>query len=452
MARGGTVGLLGLGLALAAVSSASAATLQRVGASNYDNPTYVTSDPGNPDRLFVTELEGTIRVSSASGTADFLDLADKVEASGEQGLFSMAFAPDFFQSGLFYVAYTAEGGGALTLDEYREAATPAATEATRRPVASIPSPENSNHNGGQLQFGPDGLLYWSTGDDAVGANAQNTGSLLGKILRLDPRQVPAQPEIWALGLRNPWRFSFDRATGTAYIADVGESTWEEVNVGVPGADYGWNDCEGFEDLAGDCSSPGLTAPIYAYSHTPSAENCAIAGGYVVRDPDLGDLFGRYLFTDLCGGDLRSIDPTTGPSFDTHRPEGLSVTNPVSFGEDACGRVYVVAQAESRVYRLEGPANGACPGMPPLPDTDPPQTTVKLKPRNDRRSRVVAKLSSDEPGSTFECRLDKRDWKDCDAKRKLKGLDSGRHRFRARATDAAGNEDESPAKRKFKTRR
>ena len=221
---GGILGILGL------TAGAGAATLEPIGTATYSQPTFVTSDPRDPDRLFITEQMGTIDVTTPSGTTLFLDLTDKVTApaDSEQGLWSMAFAPDFAESGLFYVAYSATDG-AITLDEYAERSSPDATEATRRPVLSISNhPGSDNHNGGQLQFGPDGYLYWSTGEDSYPDNAQDLGNLLGKILRIDPGARPPartrsrrQPirrhgragEIWAYGLRNPWRFSFDRLTG-----------------------------------------------------------------------------------------------------------------------------------------------------------------------------------------------------------------------------------------------
>jgi len=452
-----TAGITSLALAAAATG----ATLEPIGSATYDRPTYVTSDPTNPDRLFITEQPGTIRVTTPAGTEPFLDLTDLVLDGGERGLWSIAFPPDFSQSRRFYVAYSATNPtGALTLDEFREEATPAATKGTRRNVLSIANnTSTANHNGGQLQFGPDGYLYWSTGEDANQSNSQTLSNLLGKILRIDPRgaapgeySIPADNpftapgsnrEIWMLGLRNPWRFSFDRATGTMYVGDVGAVSVEEVDVGARGANYGWPICEGV------CSSPHpeLTNPIYSYAHNDPPCN-AITGGYIVRDPDLGSLTGRYLFTDLCGGDLRSIDPAAPPPFDTWRREGLSVGTAVSFGEDACGRLYVVAQGDGRVYRIEGPSGGACVSGPP--DTTPPQTKIRLKKRAGG-TRVIAKLRSTEPKSTFECKLDRAKWKRCAKKRKLKGLDDGRHKFRARATDAAGNTDRSPARKRFKTR-
>ncbi|HEX2129272.1 MAG TPA: PQQ-dependent sugar dehydrogenase, partial [Solirubrobacterales bacterium] len=264
----------------------------------------------------------------------------------------------------------------------------------------------------------------------------------------DPRTAAPSAAVWALGLRNPWRFSFDRATGAMLIADVGANTFEEVDVGHEGGNYGWPDCEG------PCGEPSFVEPIYAYAHTfnPSGMD-AIAGGYVVRDPDLAELVGRYVFADTYSGQISSIDPASPPPTNGHRFEGLTVSFPVSFGEDACGRVYVVSAGEGQVYRLEGPTGGACPPTPPVAaDTDPPQTSLKLKRKNDRGTRWVARLRSDEPGSTFECRLDQRRWKPCGAKRRLKNLDPGRHRFRARATDAAGNTDPKPAKDRFRTKR
>jgi glucose/arabinose dehydrogenase len=460
---------------LMVVEIAAAATLEPIGPATYASPTHVTSDPRDPDRLFVVEQPGLIKVTTPAGTSTFLDLTDESVDNGEQGVWSMAFAPDFAATGRFYVAYAANDG-ALTLDEYREQSTPDATEVTRRQVLSIANnPGSTNHNGGQLQFGPDGYLYWSTGDDANAANAQMTSNLLGKILRIDPRQngaqpytVPsdnpfvgvgvARPEIWSLGLRNPWRFSFDRLTGAIAIADVGAGSWEEVDHvarasgGGRGANYGWPCFEGTAPGPGPCGGPigNAVAPVYSYESNNGP--CAITGGYVVRDPDLGDLYGRYLFADFCAGELSSIDPANPPAPDAHRVEGLSVSSPTSFGEDACGRLYVVSAGAGRVFRLEGPTGGACPPPDPAVDTDPPETTVKLRPKNKRRSKATATLRSDEPGSTFECKLDRRKWKPCDAKKRLKGLESGRHRVRARATDAAGNTDPTPARRGFRTKR
>jgi hypothetical protein len=299
----------------------------------------------------------------------------------------------------------------------------------------------SNHNGGQLQYGPDGGLYLSVGDDADGNTAQDPAGQRGKILRLDPSGLTPSGTVWAQGLRNPWRLSFDRATGAMYIADVGAGAFEEISIGAEGRNYGWPTCEGFSGVG--CTSAAFTPPIYAYAN--DATTCAITGGYVVRDPDLSELFGRYLFADYCGGELLSIDPTAPPAVGGHRAEGLMVSQPVSFGEDSCGRLYVVSRA-GQVYRLEGPAGGVCP-----PDIEAPQTTLELDFVNRRRSRAFARLGANEP-STFECRLDGRGWKECGERHELRRLRPGRHRFRARATDLAGNTDSTPAKKRFKVKR
>jgi glucose/arabinose dehydrogenase len=472
----GTTGGVKLAAALAALAAlalaapAGAVTLEPIGSATYDTPTYVASDPSNPDRLFVTEQAGRIDLTTPAGTSRFLDLADKVLDGGERGLWSIAFAPDHATSRLFYVAYSANDG-ALTLDEYRAEASPAATEATRRRVLSIPNDFGThNHNGGQLQFGPDGYLYWSTGEDAHAENAQNPATRLGAILRIDPHganegefTVPGDnpfvggsagdDPVWSHGLRNPWRFSFDRQTGALTIGDVGAGSREEVDfMAQPsagrGSNFGWPRCEGTSQI-GPTPCAAFALPLYEYDQTPGASNCGIVGGYVVRDPDLTELVGRYLFTDLCGGDLRSIDPAAPPPFDQHRTEGVTVDGPVSFGEDSCGRLYIVSQQLDRVFRVEGASGGACSLSPGTPDSDPPQTRLQLMPRGKQQTKATFLISSDEPGSTFRCRLDKGRWKRCGKRRRLKGLDAGRHRFRAVATDVAGNKDPKPAGRRFR---
>jgi glucose/arabinose dehydrogenase len=461
-----------LAMAVGAGSASAAVTLAPIG--SYSEPTYITSDPRDPERVLVVERSGTIDVTSGAGTALYLDLTDLVRDAGpEQGLWSMAFAPDFAQTGRFYVAYSADNND-LTLDEYTERATPAATRATRRPVMAIPNTAGaSNHNGGQLQFGPDDYLYWSTGEDANAPNAQMLDNPLGKILRIDPRgatpgayTVPtdnpfvgdpgAETEIWAYGLRNPWRFSFDRLTGALAIGDVGAGSREEVDYltreagGGAGVNFGWPCREGLQAGGGTCLPVPLTNPIYDYDS--NAGRCAITGGYVVRDEGLGDLYGRYLFADLCEGALASIDPLSPPAPDGDRLEGPSVGSPTSFGEDACGRVYLAAfegdETDNNVFRLVGDSGGVCPAAPP--DTTPPETNLKKR-KTRRRARRVFQFSANELGATFQCRLDMRAWQACESPRRLTGLDRGHHRFRVRATDAAQNTDPTPAKKRFKVK-
>ena len=195
-----------------------------------------------------------------------------------------------------------------------------------------------------------------------------------------------------------------------FIGDVGGGSWEEVNRGTRGANYGWPICEG------PCTSPHpeLANPIYSYSSDDSPCN-AITGGYIVRDSNLGALYGRYLFTDACTDLLRSINPAAPPPTDGDRSEGLSANAAVSLGEDACGRLYVVAQIDAQVFRVEGSAGGVCPLV--APDTDPPETTLELKRKGKRSTRAKFTIDSDEPGSTFECKLDKGKWKSCGERRK-----------------------------------
>ncbi len=364
-------------LLLLPAAGASAAALQPVG--EFEQPIFVTSNPANPNDLFVVERQGRVVRLAGGVKSVFADLTDLVSCcESERGLLSIALAPDFDASGRFYAAYAgkpAAGGaeGDVHVDAFRhDGAT-----LVREPLFSVAHSINANHNGGQLEFGPDGFLYVSTGDGGGGGDpfesGQDLGSLLGKILRIEPR-AGAEPQIWSYGLRNPWRFSFDRANGDMAIADVGQNAREEVDVapspapgvvGGQGVNYGWNCREGFipyTDPGESCSgASGFTDPVFDYPHEDpedpedgSAHGCAITGGYVVRDPSLGDLYGRYLYADFCLGQIRSLLLPAGDD----RSEGLSVANPVSFGEDSCGRLYVVSQGGA-VYRFVGAAPAEC---------------------------------------------------------------------------------------------
>ena len=314
-------------LAGALAPQAGAVSLQSVGA--YSEPVYVTSDPGDPDRLFVVERAGRIRLTTPGRHLDLRRLSALVDSGfQERGLLSMAFAPDFATSGLLYVDYTGKDAGSIHVAELR-ASGDTADPATLRNVLTIPHPTYPNHNGGQLQFGPDGYLYVSTGDGGGGGdpfeNAQDTGSLLGKILRIDPRRsgtqpytVPAgnpfvgttgRPEIWSLGFRNPYRFSFDRADrradrrrrrpgplgGARLRPAARRRARRQLRLGLP---------RGPAPLRID-GLPGvrLTEPVLEYSH--STGGCAVTGGYVVRDPGLEELAGRYVYADYCKGEIRS---------------------------------------------------------------------------------------------------------------------------------------------------
>ena len=375
--------------ALAALATgatpARAATLQPVG--TFSAPVFVTSDPDDATRLFVVEQNGVIRLVAGGATSTFLDIRPLVAAGGEQGLLSMAFAPDYRSTGRFYVYYTSNASspvGDIQIDEFT-ASGDVTDPATRRPIITVPHRDAGNHNGGQLQFGPDGYLYAGTGDGGGGGdtfrNAQNLNSLLGKMLRIDPRPsggapytVPADnpfagaavgaDEIWSYGLRNPFRFSFDRETGALLIGDVGQNAHEEIDyepqpAAGRGDNFGWSCREGFSAYPTSdplCSgASGFTEPIHDYPH--DAGGCSVTGGYLVRDPSLGDLYGRYVYADHCVGEIRSLVPGL-PRATGDRSEGLSVSRPSSFGEDACGHVYV-ASLNGQVSRLVGDAPSAC---------------------------------------------------------------------------------------------
>jgi hypothetical protein len=379
--------------------SAGAALLRPIG--DFDQPVYVTSSPTNPERLLIVQRKGKILEKGSAGTRQLFDLTELVSCCEvERGMLSIAPAPDFESSGRIYVTYagTPQAGGAkgdVHLDSFRP--NPSGGAPIREPILSVSHAQEANHNGGQLQFGPDGHLYMSLGDGGGSGdpfeNGQDTEALLGKILRIDPHpgQAPAysipagnpfaasadREEIWAYGLRNPWRFSFDRATGDMVIADVGQSAREEIDiaaspaagvVGGAGANYGWNCREGFIEYTNPAtacaSTSGFTEPVFDYPHSDpgggAAFGCSIIGGYVIRDPSLGDLYGRYLYTDYCSEGIRSLVlPRGGGLASGDRSEGLSVEKPTSFGEDSCGRIYV-ASAEGPVYRLEGTTPAICP--------------------------------------------------------------------------------------------
>lgn len=340
-------------------------TLERI-AEGLARPTYLTH--AGDERLFVVEQPGRVRIMQ-QGTLlsiPFLDITSKVRsASNEQGLFSVAFASDYVLSGRFFVNYTRERDGATVVESYLVSNDPdQANPDTAEQLLVISQPE-PNHNGGQIKFGPDGFLYIGTGDgggagDRHGrvGNAQNPGALLGKLLRIDvspssgytiPPDNPFiqdsrfQPEIWALGLRNPWRFSFDRQTGDLFIADVGQGAYEEVNVvsrdSQGGDNFGWRIMEGaqcFNPQTG-CDPSGLTMPIAEYGRE---DGCSITGGYVYRGELYPWLEGLYFFGDYCSGKVWTLEP--GLNGDWIMVERLSESGRISsFGEDQRGELYLI---------------------------------------------------------------------------------------------------------------
>jgi len=363
-------------------ASAQALTPQSIG--SFDQPIFLTSAPANPDRLFVVEREGRIVEVENGNRTVFADISARVDPAGEGGLLSVAFSPDFQSSGRLFVYYTGKDENPAEIHVAEMVASGgSAPLSSLRNLITIPHPNQTNHYGGQLQFGPEGNLFISTGDGGGGDdeehNAQDLSSELGKILRIDPDtdgvivfSIPpgnpfvstsgAAPTIWSYGLRNPFRFSFDRVTGALLIGDVGEGSREEVDYAPApglgaGANYGWNCREGF--LAGPatdegCGSGTFTDPIFDYTHSDpggdTAYGCAIIGGYVARNTNYGDLYGRYLYGDLCLGELRSFTPRPGRPAGDDVALGPLVERLASFGEGTDGTVYAVSLS-GPVYRL-----------------------------------------------------------------------------------------------------
>ena len=370
-------GFVALLIALAAVGGGSAAAqggnleLSRIG--GFDAPVYVEDAPGAPSLVFVVEQPGSIRVVRRGKTLNraFLDIRDRVLYGGEQGLLSMAFDPGYERNRRFYVYYVNRAGN-IEVDAFRASKrnSTKAKARSREKVIVIPHPINENHNGGQLQFGPDGHLYLGTGDGGSGGdpegNAQNRNSLLGKLLRIDPRKnggystPKSNPfrggggadEVYALGLRNPYRFSFDSETDDIFIGDVGQELWEEVDRvdkgHLRGANFGWDIFEGDHDFDGGGTPSNYEAPIFEYSSANGTNNCAITGGYVVRDFHLPSLAGIYLYGDYCGGEIRMFDPSDPEGTDVST--GLEVSSLSSFGEGPFSRIYVTS-LDGAVYRL-----------------------------------------------------------------------------------------------------
>jgi glucose/arabinose dehydrogenase len=310
------------------------------------------------------------RVKPDGSRTTFLDISDEIVSGGEQGLLSMAFAPDYAKSGLLYVDYTNTDGDTRVV-EY-EAEGGKVDESSARELLAVDQPF-PNHNGGLLLFGPDGNLYIGLGDGGDGGDPDRRGldlsTPLGKILRIDPRRdgdspytVPednpfvgqegAAPEIYSYGLRNPWRFSFDRETGDLTIGDVGQDTVEEIDIVArgegSGASFGWSAYEGDRRFNDDQSSPDAIPPALVAQHSDG--NCSITGGLVVRDQDLPTLYGRYLYADLCVGELRSFTPRPGEPASDDTALGQEVDRIASFGEGADGTVYAIS-ISGPVYEL-----------------------------------------------------------------------------------------------------
>ncbi len=342
-------------------------------------PVSITHAGDGSGRLFIVLQDGRILIHDGAQVlpTPFIDLSSKVSSCaggcGERGLLGLAFHPDYAVNGRFFVHYTNRRGHSL-IARYQVSADPnIANPRSGRTILRVAQPF-ANHNGGQLQFGPDGYLYIGLGDGGSagdpGNRAQNRRNLLGKLLRVDVNGAtrytipPDNPfvgirgvrrEIWALGLRNPWRFSFDRLTGDLYIADVGQSNWEEVNFqpagSLGGENYGWRLMEGNHcfDPAVNCDDGSLVPPIAEYDHTVG---CSVTGGYVYRGGAVPDMSGAYLYGDFCTGVIwgARFDPVAGWTTTVLDDTAFLIS---TFGEDQNGELYVADYGAGRILRITG---------------------------------------------------------------------------------------------------
>jgi len=353
----GTGALLACVVAAAVAGSASAgerAFGRKLVARGFDQPVQVTAARSEPRRLYVVEQPGTIRVIERGRVRSgfFLDVRSRVVAGGEQGLLGLAFDPGYRTNRLVYVNYT-DASGDTRVVRYRTDGR-RALPGTARLLLRIDQPY-SNHNGGGLAFGPDGSLYVGTGDGGSGGDpedrAQDTGSLLGKMLRLDVRRPGSAPEVVGIGLRNPWRYSFDRKTGDLYIGDVGQNEIEEIDFTPhesPGLEnYGWDVYEGSRQFERKPLGPGnLVRPVFEYTH---GSGCSVTGGHVYRGKAKPRLRGLYVLGDYCSGRVWSLRVVDGRAVGVRR-EAFRIPSVTSFGEDAAGELYATSH-DGVVYRL-----------------------------------------------------------------------------------------------------
>jgi glucose/arabinose dehydrogenase len=338
--------------------------------SGLSSPLYLTAPVGDA-RLFVVEQAGRIRIvrNGSLLSRPFLDITSVVLSGGERGLLSVAFDPAYASNGFFYLNYT-DRSGDTRVERYRVSTDADVADPNSAKLLLQVDQPFSNHNGGLVKFGPDGMLYIGMGDGGSGGDPQNHGqnrnTLLGALLRIDvrtgdPYGIPAdnpyrqdpnaRPEIWAYGLRNPWRFSFDPPSGQLLIADVGQNQWEEINAvpaSSPGLNYGWRIMEAAHCYnPSNCNSNGLVMPVHEYNHS---EGCSITGGYVYRGARLTGLAGHYFYADYCRGWVRSFRLQDGRAAE-HREWLSGLGQILSFGIDSAGELYVLS-GNGRVYRLE----------------------------------------------------------------------------------------------------
>jgi glucose/arabinose dehydrogenase len=352
----------------------------------FDKPTSITGARDGSGRIFVTEQVGTVKIVKGTSiiSTPFLNITDRVLCCGERGLLSLAFPPGFLEKRYFYAYYT-DNTGDIVVSRFRLTANPDVADPTsEQRVITVRHGDPANHNGGQLQFGPDGYLYIGTGDGGSGNdppnNAQNPASLLGKLLRIDvesgspltytvpatnPKKPGWAPEVWAIGLRNPWRFSFDRQTGDLYIGDVGQNDVEEVNVqsatSPGGENYGWRIWEGSRcnippTGGGSCPREGFVFPFAEYRHNRGG---SVNGGYVYRGSEFPGLYGVYIFSDLGGWIWAAA--RQGDTWVYDRVKLLSNTQLSTHGEDDAANLYVADYGRGILYKIV--QAGASPVLP-----------------------------------------------------------------------------------------
>src|SRR3954469_15298203 len=336
--------------------------LTPVVAAGLSSPVFLTQ-PLDDGRVFVVEQSGRIRIvkNGALQTTPFLDITSRVLSGGERGLLSVAFHPQYATNHFFYVYFTTQTNGDIHIERFTTTNADVADPATAKVIITAPHSTYDNHNGGLLSFGPDGMLYAGLGDGGSGGdplgNGQNFNAILASLIRLDvdhgdPYAIPAdnpfvgqanhRGEVWAKGLRNPWRYAFDVPSGNLYIADVGQGAHEEVDVvpaGKAGVNYGWNIMEGASCYnATSCNQTGLQLPVIDYGHNPA---CSITGGSVYRGTAREGLQGHYLYSDYCAGFLKSFRFDNGTAVDQH-DWGLTSSSVTSFGQDFAGELYLIS--------------------------------------------------------------------------------------------------------------
>ncbi len=367
--------LITLFLALAGFTRAQTPELNlSLFSSGFDNPVGIFH--AGDTSLYVVEQKGKIIKVSATGVANatpFLDITNQVTYGGERGLLGLAFHPDFATNGYFFVNYTGDDDSTV-IARFQVSSNPDVANAGSEQVLLTIAQPYANHNGGNIMFGPDGYLYIGMGDGGSGGDpqnfAQNTQSLLGKMLRIDVNSVPysvpsSNPfvgnaatlnEIWSIGLRNPWRFSFDRITGDMWIGDVGQNSWEEINfepANTGGLNYGWRCYEADNpfNTTGCLPQTAFTFPVSGYQNN-STNGCSVTGGFMYRGGKYGRLYGHYLFTDYCSGRFRSVKSDGAGGFTTTQLEQFLPFQYASLGEDFYGELYVAGKGNGNIYRIE----------------------------------------------------------------------------------------------------